>query len=171
MVKATTVAAGVQIRNKIMDFLNTGTDAAPVWTRMGKGFTGLDENPNAQVDTTAYINDSSASSTILGYQVNFPFNIDLNPSEAPINKIYEVGRDQLQGAAAEADYVRVEAFNEVSSGVFTARMFRVAIQVNSMTGAGAQKINVSGQLNNVGAFVDGTFDIESKTFTEAAKTA
>ncbi len=165
--------ADTQIRNKIMDFLDTGTSGTAAFTYMNAGFNSLDENPNAQVDTKAYIGDTAATNIVRGYQTQFPFSIDLDASEAPINKIYDVGRNQKTGSDAEADYVRLEVFRPIEDedGVYAARKFRVSIQVDSITGEGTQIINIAGQLNNVGSFVDGQFDVNTKTFTPLAATA
>lgn len=159
-------------RNKIADYLNVGTDTE-AYELMGAGFNTLDENPAAQIDTKTYINDASATSTIKGYQTQFPFDTDLIKSEKAIMHLYEVGRDQKTGANAETDYVRVELFNPIASqtGKFKARKFHVAIEVASFAGAGGETIKVTGNLNNVGTFVDGTFDVATKKFTEGTSTS
>ena len=134
---------------------------------MGAGFNTLDENPAAQIDTKTYINDESATSIIKSYQTQFPFDTDLIKSEQAIMFLYDVGRNQKTGSAAETDYVRVELFNPVgeSSSTFKARKFHVAVEVASFAGAGGETIKVTGNLNNVGSFVDGTFDVSTKEFT------
>ena len=70
----------------------------------------LDENPAAQLDTKAYINDKAASSIVKGYQPQFPFDTDLIKSEEAVMELYKIGRDELTGADAERDYIRVELF-------------------------------------------------------------
>jgi hypothetical protein len=162
--------AGTQIRYQIMDFLNNGTTETPEWFYMNQGFNSLDESPAAQINTKAYVGDRSASGIVTGYQTVFPFNIDLIPNQAPINKIYQTATRQLTGGEAEADYIRVDAFNvsNADPDTYPARKFRVSIQVDSITGAGTEIINLAGQLNNVGTFVEGTFNTSTKTFTPAA---
>ena len=85
-------------------------------------------------------------------------------------ELYKIGRDELTGADAERDYIRVELFEPVASkeNTFKARKFRVAVEVASCAGAGGETIKVTGNLNNVGTFVDGEFNTTTKTFTEAA---
>ena len=70
---------------------------------------------------------------------------------------------------AERDYIRVELFEPVASkeNTFKARKFRVAVAVDSCAGAGGEAVKVTGNLNNVGTFVDGEFNTQTKTFTEA----
>jgi hypothetical protein len=155
------------LRNMIADYLNIGTPGEPTWVYMGAGFNTLDENPQAQIDTKAYISDKAYTSIVKGYQTQFPFDTDLIKSEAAIMALYNIGRDQKQGADAELEYCRVEIFKgEVtpSSGDYPARKFIVSVEVSGISGAGAEVIHVTGNLNNVGAFVDGTFNITNKTF-------
>ena len=87
-------------------------------------------------------------------------------------ELYKIGRDELTGADAERDYIRVELFEPVASkeNTFKARKFRVAVEVASCAGAGGETIKVTGNLNNVGTFVDGEFNTTTKTFTEAGAT-
>ena len=57
---------------------------------MGAGFNTLDENPAAQLDTKAYINDKAASSIVKGYQPQFPFDTDLIKSEEAVMELYKI---------------------------------------------------------------------------------
>lgn len=159
------------IRNMIADYLNVAEDGTqPDWELMGAGFNTLDENPQAQIDTKAYVSDRAATSIIKGYQTQFPFDTDLIESEKAVMALYDVGRNQLQGGMAEKDYIRVELFLKSGAQADThpARRFRVAVEVSSITGAGAEVIHVAGNLNNVGDFIDGTFNTKTKVFTPTA---
>ena len=92
----------------------------------------------------AYINDKAASSIVKGYQPQFPFDTDLIKSEEAVMELYKIGRDELTGADAERDYIRVELFEPVASkeNTFKARKFRVAVEVASCAGAGGETIKV-----------------------------
>ena len=83
--------------------------------------------------------------------------------------LYDIGRNQKTGADAEMDYVRVELFQPVegSANTFAARKFRVAVEVSSVSGEGGGIMKVTGNLNGVGDFIDGTFNTATKTFTPA----
>jgi len=153
------------IRNMIADYLNVGTPEAPEFAFMGRGFNTLDENPNAQTEQKAYISDKSQSSTITSYQVQFPYDTDLIASQEAIMALYDVGRNQKQAGEAEKEYVRVDVFKGGSANSYPARKFLVAVEVSGITGAGAEIIHVAGNLNGVGDFVEGTFDLTTKTFT------
>ena len=160
--------ADTVMRNRIADYLNIGADEAQ-YALMGVGFNTLDENPSAQTESKTYINQTAQSSQIKSYQPSFPFDTDLVADEKAVMALYEVGRNQKTGAAAEKDYVRVELFQPVASkeNTFMARKFRVAVQVDSVAGAGGEAVKVTGNLMGVGDFVDGEFNTTAKTFTEA----
>lgn len=154
------------IRYQIADYMNTATSSGdPTYALMGNGFTSLDENPSAKVETTAYISDRSASGAVTGYETTFPFDTQLIDDEDALKFIYNVARNQLTGSEAETDYVRVELFEEKETQGYPARKFRVAIEVSAISGAGTEVVGVSGNLHQVGNFVDGYFDVESKAFT------
>ena len=103
------------MRFQIADYLGSPGDSDTTYALMGAGFNTLDENPAAQLDTKAYINDKAASSIVKGYQPQFPFDTDLIKSEEAVMELYKIGRDELTGADAERDYIRVELFEPVAS--------------------------------------------------------
>lgn len=158
------------MRYQIADYLNTGKTPTEAYSLMGVGFNTLDENPAAQSDGKTYIHQKSQTSHIKGYQTQFPFDTDLIASEAAVMALYDVGRNQKTGADAELDYVRVELFQPIAekANTFKARRFKVSVEVSGIAGGGGESIKVTGNLNNVGDFVDGQFDTTTKKFTATA---
>ena len=161
------------IRHQIADYIDTGDGETPAFELCGAGFTTLDEEPSAQSESSIYINDKSASSYVKSYETTFPFDSELIQSEKAVMALYEVGRNHLTGADAEKDYVRVELFEPVDSkeNTYKARKFRVSVEVSSISGEGGEAVVVSGNLNAVGDFVEGEFNTQTKTFTEAGAVA
>ncbi len=157
------------MRHQIADYLNTG-DETETWSLCSAGFNTLDESPAAQVDTKAYISDKAASTNIKSYTLVFPFDTDLMKSEDAVMALYDIGRNQKTGADAQLDYLRVELFEPVASkeNTFKARKFRVSVEVATIAGAGGETVKVTGNLHNVGSFVEGEFNTETKAFTAAA---
>lgn len=156
------------MRYQIADYINTAAAGdTESYALMGVGFNTLDESPSAQTDDKIYIHEKSQTTTITSYQTTFAFDSDLIADEAAVMTLYDVGRNQLTGADAQKDYVRVELFKPVSGSTttFEARKFVVAVQVDSVSGAGGEVVQVSGNLAGVGDFIDGTFDTSTKTFT------
>ena len=140
------------LRNAIADY----AEIDGIYELMGTGFTTLDESPNAQTDSETYINESTASTDITGYETEFSYESRLIPSQKAIYKLWKMGRDHATGTDAQLKYVRVE---------FTARLFTVANEVSDNSGAGGEKISVSGTLHAVGDPIQGKFDTVSKKFT------
>lgn len=154
------------MRYQIADYINTGTAGNPTWSLMGTGFNTLDENPNAQVDSKTYIHEKAQTSQIKSYQPQFPFDTDLIADDDAVMALYGVGRNQLIGADAQFEYVRVELFKTPSStNTYPARKFTVAVEVSGFSGGGGEQVKASGNLNVVGDFVEGTFNVSTKTFT------
>lgn len=161
------------IRYQIADYLETKAaadgGAGAVNSLMGLGFLTLDENPSAKVETTAYINNRSASGTITGYETVFPFDTQLISDEEAVKFIYEIARNQKTGSEAETYYYRVDLFNGTGTNTsYPARRFKVAVEVTGITGAGTEIVRVAGNLHQVGDFTPGTFDVETKTFAPTA---
>lgn len=156
------------MRYQVADYLNTGTESED-FALMGVGFNTLDENPTAQKDAKTYIHEKAQTTSIKSYQPTFPFDTDLIADEAAVMAIYDIGRNQRTGAAAELDYVRVELFRPVpdQENTFAARKFKVAVEVANISGEGGGAVKVTGNLNGVGDFVDGTFNTTTRTFTAA----
>ena len=153
------------IRNMIMDFIDVSDTTTPEYIRMGTGYTSLDENPNAQAESRPYISDRTASNIIRGYEAQFPFTADLIASERTIMKLYAIGRNQKQAGAAEVSYLRVEAFLPLNvANNYPARLFRCAVEISDTTGEGTQILEMSGNLNQVGDFIPGVFDVSTRTF-------
>ena len=152
------------MRHQIADYL---APKGGEYSLMGAGFNSLDENPNAQKDSKTYIHQKAQTSQIKSYQPTFPFDTDLIKGEAAVDAIFDIGRNYKTGADAELDYVRVDLFDAVEDkeNTFRARKFTVAVEVTGITGEGGNVVKMTGNLNGVGDFVDGTFDTTTKTFT------
>ena len=154
------------LRNAIADYAKIGES----FELMGTGFTSLNESPNAQTDSETYINETTSSSDITGYETEFPYTSRLIPSQKAIYALYKMGRDHATGDAAQLTYVRVELFNPIGEpseevAEYTARQFTVANEVSDVEGDGGEKISVSGTLHAVGDPVLGKFDTVKKEFT------
>ena len=150
-----------------LDILNTGTSGAPIWSMMGEGFTSLDENPGAQVESKIYIHQRSATVTTKSYETVFPFSADAIVSEEAVKYIYDIARNHKTGADAVTDYIRIELWDEVGTDtkIFRARKFRVAVAVDSVSGAGGETGVISGNLNAQGDPIDGVWDFAAKEFS------
>ena len=132
---------------------------------MSTGFTELDESPGAKTTSRRYINDKSESKSITGYDWSSGFTADHIPTKKVINYIAEIGKLLKTGADAETDYCIVDKDRPgTAPNTYHARFIHVAIELKDIkTKDGEQQL--SGTLNGKGDFVEGTFDITTRTFT------
>ncbi len=155
------------IRNKIADYLEVGGKME----LCGIGFTKLDESPGAKSDNTTYINETTSSADIIGYETEFPYEFDAVPSQKALYALWKDGRDHHTGEDAQHVFLKVDLFNPVgtpskATAEYTARKFVVSNEVSDFTGGGGEKITASGTLHAVGDPIFGKFDTVTKTFTE-----
>ena len=159
-------------RSAIADYINVGTKANPVWALCGTGFNSLDESPNAQVDSKVYIHEDEAHPSITRYERSFSFDTDVWNDQKAIKKIYEIQRNGYVGAKAVVQYLRtdfkVEEDGTPIDSEVQARMWDCAVEVSDVQGSGGESLTMSGNLNAQGAFVDGKFNLSTKTFTKGA---
>ncbi|MDU7365420.1 hypothetical protein [Clostridium sp.] len=95
---------------------------------LGAGFTELNESPSAQTTSKRYINQSSSSQSVTGYEWGTSFNTDQINSEKAIEFIKEIGEMQKTGADTETEYLIVDLDKQgTAEGTFRARKFKVAI--------------------------------------------
>ncbi len=156
------------LRHMLSDYLNVGTAEKPEYVLMGTGYKTLDESPGAQTESTKYVNEKSSSSSVTSYETSFSFEAEHILEEKAIDAIYLVGRNHYTGSDAEFEYVRVELWNKAEGeNEFEARKFIVSCEVSDY--GGENKQTISGNLNAVGDPVLGTFNTQTRTFTEAAE--
>lgn len=133
---------------------------------LGTGFTELNESPSAQTTSKRYINQSSASQSVTGYEWGTSFNTDQIVSDNAIEFIRDIGEMQKTGADTETEYVIVDLDKPgTAEGSFRARRFKVAIAVDSFDDNDGE-LGISGNFLGQSDPVEGTFTIETKEFTE-----
>ena len=132
---------------------------------LGAGFTELNESPSAQTTSKRYINQSSASQSVTGYEWGTEFNADQIKSEKAIEYIVNIGEMQLTGADAETEYVIVDLDKPAATTGFRARKLKVAVAVDSFEDNDGE-LAATGSFLGQGDPIEGTFDTATKTFTE-----
>ena len=132
---------------------------------LGTGFTELNESPSAQTTSKRYVNQSSASQSITGYEWSTSFNADQIVSEDAIEHIRNIGEMQITGAATETEYVIVDLDKTAVTAGFRARKFNVAIAVDSFEDNDGE-LGITGNFLGLSDPILGTFDTTLKTFTE-----
>lgn len=132
---------------------------------LGTGFTELNESPSAQTTSKRYINQSSASQSITGYEWATSFGADQIVSEKAIEHVRKIGEMQLTGADTETEYVIVDLDKAATTAGFRARKFIVAIAVESFEDNDGE-LGITGSFLGISDPIEGSFDTTTKTFTE-----
>ncbi|NME66037.1 hypothetical protein HF846_15725 [Clostridium cadaveris] len=132
---------------------------------LGTGFTELNESPSAQTTSKRYINQSSSTQSVTGYEWNTSFNADQIVSEKAIEHIRKIGEMQLTGAETETEYVIVDLDKAAQTAGYRARQFKVAIAVDSFDDNDGE-LGISGTFLGQSDPIEGTFKTDEKTFTE-----
>lgn len=132
---------------------------------LGTGFTELNESPSAQTTSKRYVNQSSASQSVTGYEWSTSFNADQILSEKAIEHIRNIGEMQLTGAETETEYIIVDLDKEAQTAGYRARKFEVAIAIDSFDDNDGE-LGISGSFLGKSDPVEGTFDTSAKTFKD-----
>lgn len=153
---------GVRSRTLVADYLKVGEE----FVLMGTGFTDINESPNAKTNKKQYVNDKSPTSSIVSYESEFSYETDQIRDEKAVDYICDIGELHKTGPEAETDYVRVDLDKAgTTESTFRARKFKVAIQVDEFGGKDGE-MSAKGKLLTKGDLVVGTFNIQTKAFTE-----
>ena len=133
---------------------------------LGTGFTELNESPSAQTTSKRYINQSSSSQTVTGYEWTSGFNTDQIVSDKAIEHIREIGEMQKTGAETETEYIIVDLDKPAAEDAgFRARKIDIAIAVDSFDDNDGE-LGISGSFLGISDPIEGTFDTSTKAFTE-----
>jgi len=153
-------------RNFLGDYLSAVSPIA--YTLMGAGVVQVDENPNAKIDKTPFINNASATGTITGYERVFPFDAQMRTGEAATMLLVDIGRNTKTGTDAELLYVRADLYREAVGGAYPARSFRVTAEVSSIEGMGGEILRIKGNLHQFGDAIEGDLNPSTLAFTPDA---
>ena len=133
---------------------------------LGTGFTELNESPSAKTTSKRYINQSSSTQSVTGYEWGTSFNTDQINSEKAIEYIRDIGEMQKTGADAETEYLIVDLDKPgTAEGSFRARKFKVAIAVDSFDDNDGE-LGISGSFLGQSDPIEGTFTVAAKEFAE-----
>lgn len=145
-------------------YFDIGTSSTPNIV-LGGVITQLDENSNPNEQEKQYIHQKSATTTVTGFNNEFPITMDLVKNEEVSEYFYEIFRDRKVGADAKVDHYIVELWNETgTTNVYKARKITQTVSITGKTANPGEQINFTGSLKG-GDFVDGTFNTSTKTFT------
>lgn len=96
------MAEALKIYNRadIVNFMNTGTTEAPVYTRM-QGFTTGGKELNPKTYSRQYVDEKFERETTIGYSPNIPYNFDRIEDNPIHEKIALIHDDELVNSTVE----------------------------------------------------------------------
>ena len=153
-------------RNLIGDYMSAVTPVS--YTPMGFAIQ-IDENPNPKMDETPFTNNTIKSSSVVGYERTFPFDLQLRTSQAATLLLLDIGRNSKTGAAAQVKYVRADLYKAPVSGAYPAREFLLTAEITSLNeAAGMEIVHIKGNFHQCGAAVEGDYNPTTNTFVADA---
>ena len=100
-------------RTKIIPAVNLGMEDAPDWEICGKGWTKFSESPNAQTESTKYINMDSETTDTTSYSPKYSFECDLMASERSIKTVYRIAKERKTGSECVLPFLIIDKFDPV----------------------------------------------------------
>jgi hypothetical protein len=161
--------SGTAMRYERVAMLNTGTELAPEYHLMGKGFESIDDKLNANVDEATYVSDKSASKTITGYSPEWGFDGAVIKDEETVSFLRAIGDGLATGAAAETDVIIFDVWDvDVLTHIVTAKRYPVVVQMESVgSGKGGEKLAFKGTLLGNGDPSDVDFNVDTSVIVPA----
>ena len=151
--------------NMELHYFDIGTASTPDIELGGYGFTQMDENSNPQESEKQYINQATKTTRVTGFSDEFPITADMLKNEPVIEYFYEIFRDRKRGTEAQVTHYIVETWNETTTNTYKCRKQVQSIIITGKTGTPGENMQFTGSLKSVSDFVDGTFNVSTKTFT------
>ena len=144
-------------RSAFLLFINTAPkETAAAYALVGDGVTELTISYNPQTNTVQYIHQ--VTSQVVKGDPAFDFINDMR-------KTLPIGSD------AHTDVVMVDVFDTPTGNAYPAAKQPVSIQIDSYGGAASDPLSIGYTINWRGNSTAGTFDPDTKTFTEGAAPA
>lgn len=94
-------------RAKKVSYMNTGTEAAPVWTRM-RGFTTLNKAKETEEYERQYVDEYGKTVDPISMSEAIEFEFDQYTNDEPQKKIIKIFDDELLGDEANVEILTVD---------------------------------------------------------------
>jgi hypothetical protein len=147
-------------RSQVAAFLNTGTGAAPVWSRIGKGVTGQTITYNPQVTTETYINEDNATTSLTSYQVNIATPQTAYAGDPVFDFVDGLRQSRAVGDAAAVEVLLVYLY---TASPYKAELNDAVIQIDDFGGDGGTPVVINYTLN-----LNGDPEIGTAAITDGA---
>lgn len=147
-------------RSQVAAFLNTGTSAIPVWSRIGKGVTEQIIAYNPQVTTETYINEDNATTSLTSYQVNIATPQTAYAGDKVFDFVDALRQSRAVGDAAEVEVLLVYLY---TTSPYKAEKNTAVVQIDDFGGTGGAPVVINYTLN-----LNGDPTIGTATITDGA---
>ncbi len=155
-------------RSAFKMFINTTPAADATYAIIGPGVTELSIAYNPQTSTEQYIHEDTATTELTGYQPNAPVTAQVVKGDPAFEYINNMRKNLPIGSDAHTDVVLVDIFGNQSGGAYEATKQPVSIQIDSYGGAASDPLSIGYTINWRGNGIPGTFNPETRTFTEGS---
>lgn len=153
-------ALKIYSRAKVVNFMNTGTTAEPVFTRM-QGFTSGGKELNAKTYSRQYIDEEFERESTTGYSPNIPYTFDRIIGNAVHDKVAQVHDEELVEQTCE-----ILTVNTITKEAFL-RTYDINPDNN---GTETDSYSYSGNFHANGAMTKGTATVSADGLTATFST-
>lgn len=160
-------------RSEFATFLNTTPSGdTPTWVRFGKGVTGQSIAYNPTVNSTQYIDEDNATSSVDAYApvINTPQEAYKN--DQVFEYVDNLRKTRAIGDEAVTDILLVYVYDKQADAKYTAEKQTASISVTDFGGDAGNPLTITYDIGFVGDPVVGTVVIANgiPTFTEDSST-
>ena len=154
-------------RSSFYLFINTTPkDSSSNYALVGDGVTELSISYNPQTNTQQYIHQDTANTELTGYQPNAPVTSQVVKDDPAFKYINEMRKSLPIGSDAHTDVIMVDVFEAHTGGEYPATRQPVSIQIDSYGGGASDPLSIGYTINWRGTGTKGTFNPETREFTE-----
>lgn len=135
---------------------------------MNIGVSKLDENSNPTEKSIQYVGDKSKTNKVTGYDNQLPIESDLIKNEKVVEDLYDIFYYRKAGVYAQRNLYLVDLWKPVADqeNTYRARKLKSSVIISGKTSTPGETITFSGDLKGIGDFIYGTFNTQTKSFTE-----
>lgn len=148
----------------------TPKDTSAKYALVGDGVTELSVSYNPQTSTEQYIHQDTANTELTGYQPNAPVTSQVVKGDPAFDYINRMRKTLPVGSDAHTDIIMVDLFETPTGNSYPAQRQPAAIQIDNYGGPASDPLSVGYTINWRGAGEDGTFNLDTKTFTPSSST-
>lgn len=158
------------MRYQWASYMKCGTEESATFNLIGEGFTSFPESKNPKEYSRKYINYQTEKTDVIGYAPSIAYSCDVITGDPVVMEIVKITDNEAVGTATHREVVSVNLWEPVEGSVKTYKASkRTYAIVPEGKGEGTDAMIYTGTMKAVSDNVYGTFNTETKTFTEDSK--